>query len=255
MKSSELQSILEFYYLKYNQKGFVENDPISIPHRFSKKQDIEIAGFFAAIFSWGQRVTIINKCNELMHLMGEQPHDFILNHHPQDLRPFESFKHRTFNSTDLLYFIAFLQHYYQKNNSLETAFGKSGEAMKTRLSNFNNLFFSLPEVPNRTRKHIASPMNKSTCKRLNMYLRWMVRKDENGVDLGIWNTIQMSELHCPLDVHVERTARKLGLIHRKQSDWETVEELTNNLKILNPSDPIRYDFALFGMGLEHYEIN
>jgi len=252
MKQSDIQSILEHYYLKYNQKGFIENDPISIPHRFSKKQDIEIAGFFAAIFAWGQRVTIINKCNEVMHLMEEQPHNFILHHQSKDLNFFTDFKHRTFNSTDLLYFLSFLQDFYQKNESLELAFGAEKTPMKNRLASFNQLFFSMADVPERTKKHIANPLNKSTCKRLNMFLRWMVRKDEHGVDLGIWNTIQMSELHCPLDVHVERMARKLGLINRKQRDWETVEELTNNLRKLNPNDPIRYDFALFGMGLENY---
>jgi uncharacterized protein (TIGR02757 family) len=252
MKPSEIKSILEHYYLKYNQKGFIENDPISIPHRFIKKQDIEIAGFFAAIFAWGQRITIINKCNEVMHLMEERPHDFILQHQPEDLKRFCAFKHRTFNSTDLLYFISFLQIYYQENESLEAAFGAENIGMKERLAHFHQLFFSMEAVPERTKKHIANPLKNSTCKRLNMYLRWMVRKDEYGVDLGIWNTIKMSELHCPLDVHVERMARKLGLITRKQSDWATVEELTQNLRRLNSNDPIRYDFALFGMGLENY---
>ena len=187
--------------------------------------------------------------------MYNSPYEFILNHKSSDLKPFEQFKHRTFNSTDALYFIAFLQHYYKEHNSLEQAFiiNEAGN-MKTMLSNFNDLFFSLEFAPLRTRKHIANPMKNSTCKRLNMYLRWMVRKDDKQVDLGIWKDIETSQLMCPLDVHVERSARKLGLIKRKQRDWKTVEELTANLRKVDAIDPVRFDFALFGMGLENAEI-
>ena len=250
MNKTKIADILETYFNKYNQPGFIENDPISIPHSFSKKQDIEIAGFFAAIFAWGQRITTINKCNQLMELMDRSPHDFILNHHPTDLKAFEHFKHRTFNGTDLLHFINFFQNYYQKHDTLESAFllGKIG--MKDSLTQFHSLFFASEYAPQRTKKHVANPARKSTCKRLNMFLRWMVRKDEHGVDLGIWKNIRTHDLMCPLDVHVDRTGRKLGLIRRKQRDWQTVEELTNNLKKFDVEDPVRFDFALFGMGLE-----
>ena len=255
MKTSHKRDLLEHYFEKYDQKGFIPDDPISIPHQFTRKQDIEIAGFFAAIFAWGQRITIINKSNELMNLMGGRPYEFVLNHSPEDLKPFEAFKHRTFNSTDLLYFMVFLQQYYRSNESLEDAFYQNeGKPMKERLIQFHDAFFSLEFAPKRTRKHIANPARKSTCKRLNMYLRWMVRKDDKGVDLGIWQKIQPSELYCPLDVHVERTARKLGLLKRKQRDWEAVEELTKNLRKIDPVDPVRFDYALFGMGLENAEL-
>ncbi len=254
MTDSNVKSLLDKYYNKYNQKGFIKDDPISIPHRFKTKQDIEIAGFFAAIFAWGQRKTIINKCNEVLRLMDESPYDFILNHSSKELKPFENFKHRTFNSTDLLYFISFFRKFYTENNTLEAAFLLSEKDMKEKLEKFYNLFFSLEHIPNRTRKHIANPAKKSTCKRLNMYLRWMVRKDEKGVDLGIWNKLKTSDLYCPLDVHVERMGRKLGLITRKQRDWKTVEELTYSLRKFDNNDPVKYDFALFGMGLENFEL-
>ena len=255
MNQSTLINTLEKYYKKYNQPGFIKDDPISLPHRFSKKQDIEISAFFAAIFAWGQRKTIINKCNALLLLMDNDPYEFIKQHQFHDLKPFEQFKHRTFNGTDALYFISFLQFYYKKYDSLEYAFiATPTDDMATMLINFRQLFFSLEYVPHRTQKHIASPAKNSTCKRLNMFLRWMVRKDEQQVDLGIWKNIKASQLMCPLDVHVERSARKLGLIKRKQRDWKMVEELTTNLKKIDSTDPIRFDFALFGMGLENVEI-
>lgn len=242
----------------YNTSGFIDSDPISIPHQFTKKQDIEIAGFFAATLAWGQRVTIINKCNELLSLMDHAPHDFLLHHRDRDLKRFEKFKHRTFNSTDALYFIESLSHYYKENASLENAFlpqakDSSAFPIEGGLMRFHDIFFSLPDYPKRTVKHVSTPARKSACKRLNMYLRWMVRRDEKGVDFGIWKKISPSQLICPCDVHVERVARKLKLIRSKQLNWQTALELTTNLRSLDPLDPVKYDFALFGLGVvEHF---
>lgn len=254
----DLLSHLESKVNKFNTPEFIATDPISIPHSFSKKQDIEIASFFAAIFSWGQRKTIINKSKELLNLMDNSPHNFILEHKEKDLKRFLGFKHRTFNATDTLYFIHFLLSHYSKNNSLETAFSddiKSDDStIEKGLIHFRKKFFSLPDFPKRTMKHISSPESKSTCKRLNMFLRWMVRKDKNGVDFGLWKKIKPSQLVCPLDVHVERVARNLGLIKRKQTDWLTAIELTENLKKFDPDDPVKYDFALFGMGISDYRL-
>jgi uncharacterized protein (TIGR02757 family) len=235
----------------YNQPSFIESDPVSIPHHYSKKQDIEISGLFAAVFAWGQRKTIINKSKELLGMMDNAPHDFIVNHSEKELKAIENFKHRTFNATDALYFIHFLNYYYSGKDSLEDLFIVQGEKdpVENGLIKFHESFFSLPDAPPRTRKHIPNPNRKSTCKRLNMYLRWMVRKDQAGVDLGIWNNIKMKDLICPIDVHVDRIARKLSLIRRKQADWLTAVELTENLKKLDPEDPVKYDFALFGLGV------
>ncbi len=211
-------------------------------------------GLWAAVLAWGQRPTIINKCNLLIDLMGGAPYDFILHHKPKDLKPFLSFKHRTFNDVDTLYFIHFFKKYYKKHESLEDAFllGLNPEDtdVKGSLIQFNHYFFSLPEAPSRTQKHVSTPARKSACKRLNMFLRWMVRKDNKGVDFGIWNKIKPSQLVCPCDVHVERVARKLGLLERENLDWDAAVELTNNLKMLDPIDPVKYDFALFSMGVE-----
>lgn len=245
--------LLEENYLLYDRPSFIEKDPISIPHRFSKKQDIEIAAFFAAMLAWGQRTTIINNCNRLMDLMDNAPHAFVLQHTDKDLQRFESFVHRTFNATDLLYCIAFFRWYYLEHTSLEDAFAIALHSTDAHagpaISGFHQLFFSLPDAPQRTRKHIATPERGSTCKRMNMYLRWMVRKDVHGVDFGIWDKISPSQLLCPLDVHVERVARKLGLLTRKQRDWMAVLELTDKLREIDPIDPVRFDFALFGMGI------
>ncbi|GAB3528030.1 TIGR02757 family protein [Pontibacter brevis] len=248
-----IKALLDDRVEKYNQPAFIPNDPVSIPHRFTKKQDIEISGFFAAILAWGQRKTIINNCLKLMELMDNAPHDFILHHQEHDLQRFLGFKHRTFNDTDLLYLIYFFRQYYQQHDSLETAFTgeqKEYQNQKDRLEHFHNLVFSLEDAPQRTRKHIATPARKSACKRLNMYLRWMVRKDNAGVDFGLWNAMQMSDLVCPCDVHVERVARRLGLITRKGMDWETAAELTAHLRDFDPHDPVKYDYALFGLGIE-----
>ena len=246
---------------EYDQHFFIKDDPICIPHSFSKKQDIEIAGFFAAIFAWGNRTTIINKSRELMQLMDNAPHQFILAHEVSDLKRLIGFKHRTFNTTDLLYFIEFFKHHYSKNSSLETAFFNKQTILKEAskvpvhrdlegaLNYFYNYFFSLEDSPLRTVKHIASPQKKSSCKRLNMFLRWMVRRDSNGVDFGIWKKISPAQLICPIDVHVARVARHFGLLDRKTTDWQAALELTANLSSLDKDDPVKYDFALFGLGV------
>ena len=237
----------------YNSPGFIKDDPISIPHLFSKKQDIEIAGFFAAIFSWGNRTTIINKSRELMDLMDNAPYDFCLNADKYQLKKLLGFRHRTFNATDLLYFIEFFKFHYSSNESLETAFtkglNKKDETVENGLAGFYHYFFSLPDIPERTKKHIASPEKNSSCKRLNMYLRWMVRNDNNGVDFGIWKNIKPSQLVCPVDVHVARVARQFGLLQRKPIDWPAALELTTYLRTLDSRDPVKYDFALFGTGV------
>ena len=240
--------------IQYNQPDFIANDPICIPHMFSKKQDIEIMGFWSSMLAWVQRITIINKCKELINLMDGAPHDFIVNHQDVDLKRFLNFKHRTFNATDTLYFIHFFKYHYSNFNSLEDAFlpfdFNQQENIENHLNHFRAYFFSLSDFPQRTIKHVSSPLQKSTCKRLNMFLRWMVRQDENGVDFGIWNRIKPSQLICPCDLHVDRVARKLNLITRKQTDWKTALELTENLKKFDPIDPTKYDFALFGLGIE-----
>lgn len=251
---NELKDFLDLKYEEYNRPGFIEHDPIVIPHFFNKQQDIEIAGFWAAVLAWGQRVTIINKCRELFAMMDNAPHDFILNHSDIDLKALEKFKHRTFNATDTLYFIEFLKVFYTKHVSLEEAFtarlDPNAETVETGLIGFHELFFELPDAPQRTRKHIATPARKSACKRLNMFLRWMVRQDDRGVDFGIWKSIKPAQLVCPCDIHVDRVARKLGLVRRKQTDWLTALELTEALRELDPTDPVKYDFALFGLGVE-----
>lgn len=249
---ADLRSFLEAKVEQFNQAGFIPNDPVSIPHLFSKKQDIEIMGFWAAILAWGQRVTIINNCRSLVERMDGAPYDFVLHHQEKDLERFLSFKHRTFNATDALYFIAFFKDWYSRYDSLEDAFlpEEGPYTAEKSLIAFRKHFFALDDYPERTKKHIASPESGSSCKRLNMFLRWMVRKDAQGVDFGIWERIPMAELICPLDVHVERVARKLGLIQRPQVDWKTALELSAALRELDPNDPVKYDFALFGLGVE-----
>jgi uncharacterized protein (TIGR02757 family) len=248
---SNINSLTDFLNRKvdlYNQPSFIKDDPISVPHLFSKKQDIEIAGFFAAIFAWGNRTTIIQKSKELMQLMGNAPYEFVLHHGDGDLQALTAFKHRTFNSTDLLYFIEFFKQHYTQHTSLEAAFTMHGGTVEKMLTGFHHYFFSLEHVPARTKKHIATPERNSTCKRLNMFLRWMVRKDKKGVDFGIWKKINPAQLICPVDLHVAKVARHLQLIHRKQTDWQTALELTDFLRTLDKDDPAKYDFALFGLG-------
>ena len=250
---NNLKSILDECVEKYNNPRFIENDPICLPHRFSKKQDIEISAFWTAMLAWGQRQTIINKANELFELMDHAPYDFIKNHQEKDRERFLLFKHRTFQATDTLYFLEFLQWFYQNHDSLEEGFlknlNKRDEHVGAALEGFHQLFFSLPDAPGRTKKHLSTPASKSACKRLNMFLRWMVRHDQNGVDFGLWKKIKTSQLLIPLDVHVDRVARKFNLINRKQTDWLTVLELTENLRKFDPTDPVKYDFALFGLGV------
>ncbi|MCZ4223022.1 TIGR02757 family protein [Pedobacter rhodius] len=276
----DLKNFLDAKVEQYNRPDFIENDPICIPHLFTKKQDIEIAGFFAAVLAWGQRKTIINKCKELLSRMDNAPYDFVLNHSDDELKRLLNFKHRTFNDTDLLYFIAFFKFHYTHYNSLEQAFvpdeniflsgftalsfdnakvSLSGDVylsaqlnftIEQSLNHFRSYFFSIEDFPHRTKKHISAPKQKSTCKRLNMFLRWMVRKDNMGVDFGIWNTLKAPDLICPCDVHVDRVGRLLNLITRKQTDWFTALELTQSLRKFDDSDPVKYDFALFGLGVE-----
>jgi uncharacterized protein (TIGR02757 family) len=249
---AELKQFLDLKSEQFNRLAFIENDPVCIPHLFSKRQDIEIAGLFAAVLAWGQRKTIIRKCRELLERMDNDPHNFILNHKARDLRVFADFRHRTFNGTDTLYFIEFLKHYYQRHQSLEEAFiVPPGElTVEQGLVAFHHTFFSLEDHPHRTKKHLPTPERKSTCKRINMYLRWMVRADDRGVDFGIWKKITPAQLICPCDLHVDRVARRLKMIKRKQADWQTALELTANLRKLDPADPVKYDFALFGLGIE-----
>lgn len=253
MNDQQLQDLLEEQVAIYNQPTFIENDPISIPHQFNQQQDIEIMGFWSAMLAWGQRKTIINKSIELIERMDGAPYDFILNHEEKDREKLVSFKHRTFQTIDTLYFLAFLQFHYRQHDSLEWAFSqhlpREAPTIEPALIGFHEYFFSLSDAPKRTRKHIATPARKSTCKRLNMFLRWMVRNDQKGVDFGLWKQIKTSQLLMPLDVHVDRIARRLGLIERKQTDWKSVLELTDRLRVFNAEDPVRYDFALFGMGV------
>ena len=249
----DIKEFLNSKVALYNQPSFIKDDPISIPRQFSKKQDIEIAGFFAAVFSWGNRTTIINKSKELMQLMDNAPYEFCVQHNANDLKKLLHFKHRTFNATDLLYFVSFFHMHYSKYTSLESAFTnsikKKDETVENGLIGFCDYFFSLPDIPSRTRKHIASPEKKSSCKRINMFLRWMVRNDNKGVDFGIWKNISPAQLVCPLDVHVIRVATQLNILQRKIPDWLAALELTAFLRTLDKSDPVKYDFALFGTGV------
>lgn len=252
MPDEKLKDFLNRKVDEYNQPFFIEKDPICIPHLFTLQQDIEIAGLFAAVFAWGNRTTIINKSKELLALMDNAPHSFCLNHSNAELQKLLSFKHRTFNATDVLYFVLFLKQHYSNNKSLETAFTrwmeKKDANVEKALNGFHHYFFSLQDAPVRTRKHIASPQKNSTCKRLNMYLRWMVRRDKKGVDFGIWKTISPAQLVCPIDVHVARVARRFNLLQRNNLDWLAATELTTYLRTLDKRDPVKYDFALFGLG-------
>ncbi len=251
MNSQDLKHFLDEKVEQYNTTFFIEADPISVPHRFQLKQDIEIMGFFASIFAWGQRKTIINKSLELADRMDGTPFGFVKNHSDDDLKALLGFKHRTFNDTDLLYTVDFLKRHYAENESLESAFfHEQNISVEKALIHFRNYFFDHENAPDRTRKHISSPAQKSACKRLNMFLRWMVRKDDKGVDFGIWDSVQPSALICPLDLHVDRTARKLGLLQRDKNDWLAAEELTANLRQFDEIDPVKYDFALFGVSID-----
>lgn len=254
-----LKDLLDEKYNQYNHPSFIKDDPISIPHGFTKKQDIEIAAFFAAVLAWGTRKGIINSCNRLLAGMKNDPHHFILTVNLDDKNTFGSFKgfvHRTFNQFDLWHLFNFLQHHYRENESLETAFSQwmtdTDENTEKALTGFHNYVFSFADgakEEQHCRKHISTPGKKSACKRLNMFLRWMVRKDDKGVDFGIWQDIQPSQLICPLDVHVSRVARRFNVLQRKQDDWLAATELTCYLKTLDANDPVKYDYALFGLGV------
>jgi uncharacterized protein (TIGR02757 family) len=250
-----IKQLLDQKVKQYNHIDFIEKDPISIPHLYTKQQDIEIAAFFAAIFAWGNRTTIIQKSKELLERMDNAPFEYCTQHQVKDLKKLIGFAHRTFNDRDLLYCIAFFKHHYTNQKSLETAFfmdqdsGKKVKTVAAGLVNFKNYFFSLEDAPYRTKKHIASPENGSTCKRLNMFLRWMVRKDQHWVDFGLWKTISPADLIIPIDVHVARVSRSFGLISRPQIDWLTALELTEYCRTLDARDPVKYDFALFSLGV------
>lgn len=250
-KFRNLKDLLDRKVEQYNVPSFIENDPISVPHLFTSKQDQEIMGFFAAIFAWGQRKTIIAKAQELAARMDNTPYSFIKDSVDADMKALLGFKHRTFNDTDLLYCIDFMKRHYAVYDSLEYAFfPREGMTVKEGLNNFHHYFFDNPNAPARTKKHIPSPDRKSACKRLNMYFRWMVRKDNKGVDFGIWSRVEPKNLICPLDLHVDRAARLLGLLDRDKADWTSAVELTDNLSRLDKNDPVKYDFALFGISIE-----
>lgn len=250
MDLQQIKELLDRKVAEYNTQRFITKDPVCIPHRFAKKQDIEISGFFAAMFAWGNRTTIINKSNELLQLMDGSPYDFLLHHQENDLQKFLPFVHRTFNGQDALYFIHFLSHHYRQYISLESAFNlESGATMKENLIRFHQYFFSLEHLP-RTVKHVATPLRNAACKRINMFLRWMVRNDLHGVDFGIWKQILPKDLICPLDVHVCNVAFRLGLLDSNKANWKQAEKLTEVLRFFDSDDPVKYDFALFALGAE-----
>ncbi|MCB0456617.1 MAG: TIGR02757 family protein [Flavobacteriaceae bacterium] len=250
MKPSELKEFLDEKAAFYNQPQFIESDPIQVPHQFSKKEDIEIAGFLTASIAWGNRKSIITNAKKMMQFLDLSPYDFVLHHSEDDLKKLHPFVHRTFNGQDLTYFIKGLQHIYTKHQGLETVFTKHAEkeSLQNSISEFKKSFFELPHLP-RTQKHVSDPLKNSAAKRINMYLRWMVRNDNRGVDFGIWKSIQPSQLSCPLDIHSGNIARKLHLLTRNQNDAKALKELDFSLRNLNAKDPVKYDFALFGLGV------
>lgn len=250
MTNSELKSFLDEKVILYNNPNFIESDPIQIPHLFADKEDIEIAGFLSATIAWGNRKMIIKNAHKMIELMGNSPYDFVMSHNVNDLCRLESFVHRTFNGQDFTSFIKGLQHIYRNHNGLEAVFSKNQEPNSTQksISEFKKAFFEI-EHQQRTQKHISDPLNNSAAKRINMFLRWMVRQDNKGVDFGIWKSISPAFLSCPLDVHSGNVARKLGLLNRNQNDRKALAELDTKLRELDPNDPVKYDFALFGLGV------
>jgi uncharacterized protein (TIGR02757 family) len=250
MNKAALKEFLDEKVHQYNTLDFIESDPIQIPHQFTKKEDIEIAGFLAATIAWGNRTMIINNSNKMMELLGNSPYDFIMNHNQKDLIRFENFVHRTFNYIDFQQFIKSLQHIYRNHSGLENAFHikDNTDNYQTAITNFKDIFFEIPHLT-RTEKHVSNPMKNSAAKRINMFLRWMVRNDKTGVDFGIWKTHNPAHLSCPLDVHSGNVARKLKLLSRKQNDWKAVAELDLQLRKMDKNDPVKYDFALFGLGV------
>ena len=252
MEIPELKFLLDEKTNLYNRPEFITGDPVSIPRSFSSREDIEISGFMAATIAWGQRTTIVRNGFRLMEMMGNTPYDFVMNAGPSDLKRVSGFVHRTFNGDDCLFFIESLRNIYLNHGGPEAVFRagirQDEPDVYRAICHFRQVFLESPHL-DRSAKHLANPAAGSTAKRINMFLRWMVRKDDQGVDFGLWNSISPSLLCCPLDVHSGNTARKLGLLKRKQNDWKAVVELTNNLRMFDPDDPARYDFALFGMGV------
>lgn len=250
MNLKELKDFLDHKAALYEQPHFLEHDPVQIPHLFKKKEDIEIAGFLVSSIAWGNRVTIIKSGKLMLELMGNDPYHFVKHHTKKDLAPFSNFVHRTFNGSDLTYFIKALKHLYTKHNGLEAAFSKTltNDRLDKNIHEFRNSFFELKHEK-RTQKHVADPVKGSAAKRINMFLRWMVRDNKKGVDLGIWKKISPAQLSCPLDVHSGNVARNLGLLNRKQNDQKAVEELDLCLRKFDPNDPVKYDYALFGLGV------
>lgn len=250
MNKKELKEFLDIKVDQYNHPNFIASDPIQIPHQFSRKEDIEISGFLTATIAWGNRKSIINNANKMMELMDQSPHDFIINHIESDLKKLLPFVHRTFNGYDFIQFIKSIKHIYSNHNGLEAVFSNfpKGKDMQYAIHNFKNVFFEIDHL-DRTKKHVSDPLKNSAAKRINMYLRWMVRQDNNGVDFGIWNSISPALLSCPLDVHSGNVARKLKLLKRKQNDGKALAELDLSLRKLDASDPVKYDFALFGLGV------
>ena len=250
MRKAALKEFLDEKVVLYNNPQFIASDPIQIPHLFTKKEDIEIAGFLTAIISWGNRTMIIRNAHKMMHLLDNSPHDFIINHQEKDLKSLEGFVHRTFNHTDFQQFISSLKHIYTEHGGLENALAitDKSKTYQTAIHNFKTLFFEVEHLQ-RTKKHISDPLKNSAAKRINMFLRWMVREGKAGVDFGLWQTHKAAHLSCPLDVHSGNVARKLKLLLRKQNDWKAVAELDKNLRKLDAVDPVKYDFALFGLGV------
>jgi uncharacterized protein (TIGR02757 family) len=248
-RSSELKEFLDEKADLYNRPSFIEHDPVSIPHQFSEKEDIEMSGFLAATIAWGNRKSILKSANYVIGLMDGSPYDFIVNHKGSDLKRMKGFVHRTFNSDDLIYFIKALNHIYLKRGGLEQIFNgyKTADSLQPAIHEFHKIFFELVH-DKKTERHVSDPFKGSAAKKLNMYLRWMVRKDNRGVDFGIWKSISPSILSCPLDVHSGNVARKLGILKRKQNDAKAVLELDSVLRSFDETDPVKYDFALFGLG-------
>lgn len=250
MNKIELKEFLDTKVEQYNHPRFIDSDPIQIPHQFSKKEDIEISGFLTATIAWGNRKSIINNAHRMMTLLEQSPYDFILNHEESDLEKLQHFVHRTFNGDDFIQFIKSLKHIYNTHNGLEAVFSNnaSNHGLQHSIHEFKTLFFEIDHLE-RTKKHVSDPLKNSAAKRINMFLRWMVRQDHNGVDLGIWKSISPALLSCPLDVHSGNVARKLKLLKRKQNDGKALLELDTALRKLDSNDPVKYDFALFGLGV------
>lgn len=247
-----IKDYLDYLSEKYETPNFIEEDPINFPHRYTKREDIEIAGFLASIIAWGNRKMIVRNTHKMAELLGDAPYDFVMSATADDMQRLSGFVHRTFNGEDFTYFIMSLRNIYSSYGGLAGLFASSD--IPSSLSSFYRTVFQLPAAQ-RTIRHISSIDKGSACKRLNMFLRWMVRSSAKGVDFGLWKGISPSSLYLPLDVHSANTSRSLGLLHRKQNDWKAVEEVTEVLRNFCPEDPIKYDFALFSAGIEKVAIS